>query len=91
MKFLSTLSITQDERHHAIGGAMLAALAMTLPPALGAAMLVLGLGIAREWDQHPGTLPWEWSLHVWREALAWGFGALVAVGLYSGLRAAGVL
>ena len=85
------LWITKDESHHAIGGAALAAVALLLPPMLGVFVLVLGLGIAREWDQHPRTLPWEWSAHVWREALAWGAGALVTGGLFYGLRFTGLI
>jgi len=69
---------------HILGGAILALLGAFLPWPVGVVLLVLVLGYARELEQHDcaGGSRWDFlglSFHKHLEAVAWGFGAVLAV------------
>jgi hypothetical protein len=83
---------------HALGGALMAAACLVLPPVVLAVLMPLILGWARESEQarskrkayeamtgktyHPGDIR-QWSSHRVNEAAAWPVGALLVAGLYA--------
>lgn len=87
-----------DNLLHALGGLLIAAACLYLPPAVLALLMPLLVGYVRETEQsrrsrmaleamtakrvRPGAF-WHWSSHRVGEALSWLCGALLAVGGYA--------
>lgn len=74
--------LTGDEALHLLGGMafgkVMSRCGVPAPITVGMAAI---FGIGREWFQHWNQMPWEFSSHVWREALAWPLGSFFASGL----------
>lgn len=64
---------------HAAGGALLALVTLGAGYPLVAVPIALTVGIGRESHQRGWANPLDFSAHAWREACAWGVGALAVL------------